>query len=189
MTNQNPSIETALLVRRFLMATALFVFFIFLVLPSASQRSSVVIGEAKLPDTSLFYSGEEIYRTADAIGEEGRTFYVRQRISYDFIWPLIYAWFLYTSLRLLYRKSNHELLISSIRWFPILGLVFDYLENAFAIMLMLLYPTRLGFVERWLPIISLIKWSAIATAFILLVTGLGFWAVRTARRRESSHWE
>lgn len=189
MLNQDQSMEKALLYRRFLMATALFAFFLVLILPSSSQKASAVLGEAKLPDTSLFYSGQEIYQTADTIGEEGRTFYVRQRITYDFIWPLVYAWFLYASLHLIYRRSSHEILINSIHWLPILGLVFDYVENAFAIMLMLFYPTHLTFVEKWLPIISLIKWSAIATAFILIVTGIVIWVVRTARGREASRWE
>lgn len=189
MINENQSTENALILRRFFIATALFIFFLTLVLPSASKKNSTIFGEAKLPDTSLFYSGQEIYQTAEAIGTEGRSFYVRQRISYDFIWPLVYAWFLYASLRLIYRRSSHEILINSIRWLPIIGLGFDYAENAFAIIIMLFYPTRLLFAERWLPIMSIIKWSSIATAFILIVTGIVIWTIRTARGREASRWE
>lgn len=189
MLKQEQPMEKALLYRRFLMATVLFIFFLVLILPNSSQKSSDLLGDAKLPDTSLFYSGQEIYQTAGTIGEEGRAFYVRQRITYDFIWPLVYAWFLYSCLHLVFQNSNQEVLINSIRWLPIIGLGFDYAENAFAIIIMLFYPTQLVFAEKWLPIISLIKWSAIATAFILIVTGVVIWAIRTARGREASRWE
>ncbi len=189
MSNHNKSTEQALILRRFLMSTILFLFFLVLVLPSSSQKASTVFGDATLPDTSLFYSGEEIYQTAEAIGEDGRTFYVRQRITFDFIWPLIYAWFLYSSLSLIYRKSNNEVLTNSIRWLPILGLIADYLENALASMVMLFYPTRLAFAEKWLPIGSLIKWSAIAMAFLLIVSGIVVWIIRTVRGREAARWK
>ncbi len=189
MSNETQPTKQSYLVRRFLIATLIFGFFLILVLPKVSRNVSDTIGEVALPDSSLFYSGAEVYQTAELIGEEGRAFYVRQRITFDFIWPLVYAWFLYSGLRLVFRKSSIEFLVKSIRWLPILGLVADYMENALASMIMLFYPSHLAFAEKWLPICSLIKWSAIAAAFILLITGILNWGIRIVRGREASRWE
>lgn len=189
MPNFKQSSEQNLILRHFIMATVLFALFMIFVLPAASQKVSATLGETPLPDTSFFYSGEEVYQAAEAIGEEGRAFYVRQRITFDFIWPLVYAWFLFSGLRLIYRNSSIEFLAKSIPWLPILGLVADYLENALASMIMLFFPSRLAFAEKWLPICSLIKWSALILAFLLLLAGILNWGIRTARGREASHWE
>lgn len=48
-----------------------------------ATRAEQDTGSAKSPDTSLFYTPADLYRMAEAYGEEGRRAYVRARQEED----------------------------------------------------------------------------------------------------------
>lgn len=74
-----------------LVALLLFLGFTALVLPRQTAQAEAYSGAAGSPDTSLFYTADELYGWVEAYGEAGRQVYVRARLTFDVVWPLVMA--------------------------------------------------------------------------------------------------
>ena len=61
---------------------------------------------------------------------------------------------------------------------PLLGMLFDYLENLATSLVMARFPARTLIIDFLAPIFTLLKWGLISTSFVLLVLGL----VQSVRR-------
>jgi hypothetical protein len=165
-------------------AFGIFLLFTALVLPQQSAQADVYSGGLATPDTSLTYSPEDLYQMAEAFGEAGREAYIRARFTFDVFWPLVYLFFLVTSISWIYAKF-----VPAQRWYryanliPLVGAIFDYMENISASIVMWRYPSRTAGVDVLAPIFTMLKWVFIGASFLLLVVGvvLGIW--RALRRR------
>lgn len=167
-----------------LAALVLFLLFTALVLPQQATQAEQATGSAESPDTSLFYSPADLYRMAEAYGEEGRRAYVRARFTFDLAWPLVYMLFLVTATGWAFRRGFP----AGSRWqranlVPVLAALFDYLENISASVVMLRYPAQTPVVDLLAPAFTLFKWVALGAAFLLLALGLGVAAWRWVRGR------
>ena len=156
----------------------IFLLFTALVLPGQSQKAEKISGEAGSPDTSFFYSPADLARMAEAYGEQGREAYLQARFTFDLIFPIVYTFFLATSVSWVFGKSFP----ASSRWqlanlVPLLGMLCDYLENITASFVMLRYPAPTPLAAALAPVFTLLKWSFIGLSFGLLVTGslAGLW--------------
>ncbi len=174
--------------KRFIIAAILFLLFLTLVLPAVSQAGQQHMGSAVLPDTRLYYSADDVYGIAETLGETGRSYYVRQRITFDLVWPMVYAWFFYTAIMLLFQNIQPKSISNTLRWFPIFAFIFDYLENGLASLVMLTYPEKLDTLARWLPFTTLLKWCFVGLSAISLVSGLLILFIRYSRNREKEKW-
>ncbi len=161
-----------------LVGLLIFLLFTALVLPGQSQKAIQISGEAGSPDTSFFYSPADLARMAEAYGEQGRQAYVRARFTFDLVFPIVYAFFLATSVSWVFGKSFP----ASSRWqlanlVPLLGMLCDYLENISASLVMLRYPNPMPLISALAPVFTLLKWSFIGLSFGLLVIGIlaGLW--------------
>ena len=157
---------------------AVFLVFSVLVLPGQSARAETYAESVGSPDTSLLYSPDDLYDTAEAYGEEGRTAYVRSRFTFDVIWPLVYTLFLSTAISWVYGRAFAPLS----RWqlaniAPLLGALLDYLENVFASIVMLRYPDHTAVIDMLAPVSTLVKWIFVSGSFALLLVGavVGIW--------------
>jgi len=154
-----------------LAALVIFSLFIGLILPGQSAQMETITHGAGSPDTSFFYSKDDLYRMADAYGEAGRAAYVRVRFTFDLVWPLVYLFFLGTSLS----WSLASALPEGNRWrilnlFAVFGWLFDMLENIAASIVMLNYPRHTPVLDSLTPIFTLIKWFFVGGSFVILVT-------------------
>jgi hypothetical protein len=176
-----------------LAALVVFLLFSALVLPrqaTADRRYSSTetgAGDVGSPDTSLYYSRDELYRMAEAYGAQGRAAYVRARLTFDVIWPMVYTLFLSTAISWLYARAFEP----GSSWrranlVPVLGALFDYLENLSTSLVMLRYPDHTPVVDALAPIFTLIKWIFVGGSFALLLTGLAVGAWRWIRSRSDS---
>lgn len=152
-----------------LAALAIFVLFLALVLPRQAGTAAESSGDAGSPDTSFLYSPADLYRMAEAYGEEGRAAYVRARFTFDLVWPLVYTFFLATSLSWLLRRAFG----AGSRWLlanlvPLLGALFDYFENIATSIVMLRYPAHTPVVDVLAPIFTASKWLLLGVSFVLL---------------------
>ena len=159
-----------------------FLLFSVLVLPGQSSQAAEYAEGVGSPDTSLLYSRDDLYRMAEAYGEEGRAAYVRARFTFDVIWPIVYALFLVTGVSWVYGKafsprSGWQLVNTA----PLVGAVFDYLENVSAAVVMLRYPDPTIVMDTLAPVFTLVKWVFLGSSFVLLFVGgvIGVW--RAAR--------
>ena len=167
-----------------LLALAIFLAFTALVLPDQSARARKDSGNAGSPDTSFFYAPDDLYRMAEAYGQSGREAYVRARFTFDVAWPLVYTLFLSTTISWVGGKA----FLPGSRWrltnlAPVLGALFDFLENVSTSLVMLRYPAHTAVVDFLAPLFTLAKWGFIGGSFVLLLIGIIVGAWRWSRNR------
>ena len=170
--------------------SAVIVFFLFsaLVLPGQSSSASVdpAIGS---PDLSIYYSAGDLLRMAEAYGEQGREEYIRARFTFDLVWPLVYTYFLATTISWIYKKLGAgDKNWRAINLLPVLGMLGDYLENIATSLVMWQYPQSIPLVAWLAGIFTTLKWLLIAGSFISLVVGiiLLVWQLLIKRRRSAT---
>lgn len=150
-----------------------FLLFTALVLPGQAARSEERTGGGRQPDTSYLYSAGDLYDMAEAFGPAGRQAYIRARLTFDVIWPLVYAFFFVTSISWLAGRAFPP----GSRWrrlnlAPLLGLVLDYLENLSTSLVMARYPTPTPLVDWLAPAFTLLKWIFVGGSFVVLLVVL-----------------
>jgi hypothetical protein len=160
------------------------VLFTALVLPNQARISIEETGSSVSPDTTLFYTPDEIYQIAESYGPNGRLAYLKARWTFDLIFPLVYVGFLTTGISWFYHRN--PLQKESWRFvnlFPVFGGVFDYLENLATSLIMYIFPTRFPGAAFLSAVFSGIKWSLIVLSFLvylyLLVIFFIQWITKT----------
>jgi hypothetical protein len=156
-----------------LVALMVFLLFTVLVLPDQAAKAEAENGDIGSPDLSFFYSAEDLYRMAEAYGEEGRQSYVRSRYTFDLVWPLVYTFFLITGISWINRKVFAlGSLWQRANLVPIAGAIFDYLENVSTSVVMVRYPAKTVVVDGIATVFTAVKWVFVTLSFILLLLGM-----------------
>jgi hypothetical protein len=127
------------------------------------------------PDLSFLYSVNDLYEMAESYGEQGRSDYVKARFTFDLVWPIVYTFFLVTTISWLFGKT---FLAKSI-WqranlVPLLALTLDYLENISTSIVMARYPVQTAVVDSLATVFTPAKWVLVGVSFILLLIGIVF---------------
>ncbi|MCS6825981.1 MAG: hypothetical protein NZ553_05125 [Caldilinea sp.] len=156
-----------------LLSTILFFVFLVVVLPAQADATAAVTGAAETPDTAFFYTAGELYRIADALGEAGRSHYIRSRFTFDVVWPLVYMTFLVTTIG----WSTQRGFDASSPWrllnlLPVAGALLDFLENSATSLVMARYPATTPVVAELAGLFTLLKWAFVFTSFAALVVAL-----------------
>ena len=154
-----------------LIAVLVFILFTALVLPGQSRNASVN-EEIGSPDLSIYYSSSDLYRMADSYGVSGRDAYIRARFTFDLIWPMVYTFFLVTSISWIYQR----LLPAGSLWrminlLPFLGMIGDYLENISTSIVMWRYPLTTPMIDWLAGLFTSLTWLLIGGSFIGLLLG------------------
>jgi hypothetical protein len=165
-----------------LIGLVIFLAFTALVLPEQATQADTISGEAGSPDMSFFYTPQALYGMAEAYGEQGRATYIRVRFTFDLIWPIVYTLFLATSISWIYARAFPP--ESRWRWVnlvPILGMLFDYMENISTSLVMYRYPAPSTLIGWIAPFFTAAKWIFVNGSFVVLLIGVlvAFW--RTVR--------
>lgn len=155
-----------------LAGVVVFLLFTILVLPAQTAREDTQIGEVGSPDLSFYYSAADLYQMAEAYGEAGRAEYIRVRFTFDLMWPMVYTFFLATAISWVFARAFSE----QSKWqlanlTPVLGMLFDYLENIATSLVMLRYPAQTLVVDWLAGIFTGLKWIFVGGSFILLLVG------------------
>ena len=148
--------------------TVVFLLFTGLVLPFISSYTTRIIGVAESPDTSFNFSLIHLYNIVESYGRDGRIFYVTMRWTFDIVWPLVYTVFLLSSIGYLSKAVNYKYGIKLL-FFPLFAVLFDFLENINATIIMLLYPTRIDIFGYFLFVSSVLKWITISASFVIVI--------------------
>ncbi len=160
-------------------AFLVFIVFSALTLPEQNELADSYSQGRGSPDTSLFYSGEELYSLAEVYGEAGRAAYLKARWTFDLAFPFVYSFFLITSIS----WTLNRLIPSGSRWrllnlIPLAAFAFDLLENSAASLVMARYPIHSPPGELLAPIFTPVKWLAVGGSFVLLLVGLIYWGLK-----------
>ncbi len=169
-----------------LIGLIVFLLFTALVLPAQSSGADPVLEEVGSPDLSFFYSPQDLYKMAEAYGEQGRADYIQARFTFDLIWPLVYTLFLGTAISWTFARTFSS--ESVWRWgnlAPVFGMAFDYAENISTSLVMFRFPEPTNFLAVAAPWFTAIKWIFVGGSFILLLIGVGGVIWQSVSRRFS----
>ena len=143
------------------------------VLPAQSEKAAETSNGAESPDSSFFYTAEDIYKSAEVFEETGRQAYIRARWTFDVAWPIVYTFFLVTSIGWVFSKAfpeNSWLQLGNL--FPVIGMMFDFLENTAATIVMARFPTNSPAAAFLAPIFTPTKWFFVNGSFVVLLIGV-----------------
>ena len=148
----------------------MFVVFSIFTLPGQNELTARYSQGTGSPDTSLYYSGESIYRMAEKYGEEGRAAYINARWSFDLAFPIIYTFFFMTSISwTMARGSLYKTWFARLNLLPLFTMVFDLFENLFASIVFSAFPSR-NFVGQFFSVICTpIKWIFFCSLTIWII--------------------
>ncbi len=167
-----------------LAALAIFLLFGALVLPGQAAAARVYSAAAGSPDTSLFYSPSDLLRMAESYGESGRQAYVRARFTFDLAFPLVFTFFLASANSWLLSRA----LPAASRWrllnlIPLGGMLFDYLENISAALVIGRYPASTPLLAAFAPVFTLLKWAFVGGSFALLCTAAILYVIQNIQKK------
>ena len=141
-----------------------FFFFMVVVLPSVSMQA-VLMGLTPSIDTNFSFNPNGIYNILQGYGENGRQFYLFQRWTFDFVWPMVYGFPIYLTLRLWLGKVNSRLVIFLV-YLPLMAMMLDYAENITFSIIILLYPNE-WIILAYLGVgLSFLKWIALGVSLM-----------------------
>jgi hypothetical protein len=171
-----------------LMITSLLVmvFFMIFVLPAQAADSANEIGSERSPDTSFFYTPEELYQMAEEYGIIGRQAYIHARWTFDLVFPLIYTSFLTVGISwFIQRLSGWRDIWKLTNLLPVIGGLFDLLENSAVTLAMSLYPVKARIPLFSASLFTPIKWALVSVSFIPYFL-FGFaWLVQRIQTRKN----
>lgn len=133
-----------------------------------------ITGGHSILDMELMgYSSEKAYNILGALGEAGRTFYMRYIIPLDFPFPLSYGVFYFITLTViaksLFRNMKRPWLFGMIGAF---ATFFDWLENVAIIILLHNYPEHLNRIIKMASVFTQLKSLFIISSIFLIICGL-----------------
>ncbi|PKM64880.1 MAG: hypothetical protein CVU96_00540 [Firmicutes bacterium HGW-Firmicutes-20] len=150
-----------------ILSLLIFMSFIIFILPQEAAKSEA-FGLTENIDTSFVYTADDLYRIADSYGEEGRAFYIRQRFTFDLIWPIAYTQFLLIASAYFYKKTK-LLKASYLLYVSLVAAGFDYLENIMASIVLYRFPQTTPILADISGIMTLMKWSTLSLSFLILI--------------------
>ena len=150
-----------------------FLLFTALVLPGQAQQAEAYSEDVGSPDSSFFYTADQLYSFAEGYGPEGRAAYIRARWTFDVVWPLVYTLFLTTAISWLVKKSGHQDgWLRYLTLLPLLGMLLDLLENTAASIVMARYPRMTPLLAYLAGSLTALKWILIGLSFAALFLAL-----------------
>jgi hypothetical protein len=162
------------------------IFFVAFILPVQSENATRESGNGQSPDTTFFYTPDDLYRMAKEYGSNGRMAYIRSRWTFDLVFPLVYTAFLASGIS----WFNQRLTGWAKGWkltnlLPLLGGIFDLLENSATTIVMSIFPVRSQLLLVIASLISPIKWVLVSSSFIpYFVLGAG-WFIQLLKSKEN----
>ena len=156
-----------------LVAVVIFLLFGMTVLPSQSALAETYSAKVGVPDTSLFYTPQDLYHMAEVYGAEGRQAYVRARFRFDLIFPLVYTFFLITSISWLFKRLPLKNdLHRRLNLLPIGAMLLDFLENISAANVIGSYPATKPICSYIAVIATPLKWLFVGASFLSLLAAV-----------------
>ena len=133
------------------------------------------------------YSTDYALELLETLGEQGRDLYLTRQIPMDLIYPGLY---LVTYTLLLSYIFEHAFsdgsFMQHLVFVPVLGGVFDYLENIGIIVMLTTYPDFSSTVAQATNLFSVSKSLFTTVFFVLLIVGLVKWFLNPAGQRKPS---
>lgn len=163
-----------------------FILFSALTLPGQTRIAETYSQGSGSPDTSLFYSGKDLYSMAEKYGQEGRLAYLKARWTFDLAFPVIYSFFFITSISWLLA----QVLPPGSKWrllnlVPVGAFVLDLLENTSTSLVMARYPIHCPPGELLAPLFTPLKWLTVSACVLVVVIAFACYLVMVVRGKKA----
>jgi len=113
--------------------------------PGSLAHLMQATGGQKILDMQASFSSAETYERLAAMGEVGRSLYLRTVLTIDLIFPVtVFAFFTVLARFTTERLRMSPGLNKTLRIMPAAYLAFDFVENAIVLVLLWNYPERIG---------------------------------------------
>jgi len=151
--------------------------------PFGVAELKAITGGVGILDMELFYTPEQAYAFLAAMGEAGRSFELTRIIPLDMFVPFFYALFLSTFISWLLQRwlpagsGWHRLNI-----IPVIGALFDYLENLGIIAMLLAWPFQMYSIAQITMAATLLKFGFSILAFVIVLGAIAGWLVTAVQR-------
>lgn len=141
---------------------------------------------AHLPDTMLHYGPDKLYSALDMLQPAGREAYKKFLLSFDTVFPLLYACALGLNTAVLLRPAFPKLARANKLYLIPLGAgIVDYLENGTLLLILDRYPKHLDAMAYLAGGFTLTKWLISASCLVALVISIVTIIVRRLNRRRT----
>jgi hypothetical protein len=169
-----------------IISLSLMVFFMIFVLPDQAADSAKQTGNERSPDLTFFYTPDDLYQMAEEYGDDGRQAYIQSRWTFDLIFPLVYSAYLTFGISwFIQRLDGWADGWKLTNLLPLLGGIFDLLENSGATVVMSIFPNRSEFALIFTSIVSPIKWILVSSSFIPYFLFGAVWLFQRFKLRNS----
>lgn len=108
--------------------------------------------------------------TMDALGNDGRLYYLTHFLVIDFFYAMVYAAFYFcTILFLLYKNEIGSGKVINICWFPVAGMFFDWAENLLLSVIIVKWPANSAVLCIMLIVSNITKFLLVYLSLLLVV--------------------
>ena len=149
------------------------IFYFTMILYTIPQLMNYADGMNTLDMLPTGYSPEYVKTLLDTLGTVGRDYYLFTQIPIDMIYPFLFAISYSILLTYLFRKSfNHNSKLQYLCLIPLLGGLFDYLENIGIILMISYYPKFSNLLAEVTNVFSILKSVSTTLFFVSLLVGI-----------------
>ncbi len=165
-----------------LLLFTVFLVFILYLFPTYQTEISEIIGHKFISfDERFSYTQSDVLSTLETLGKEGREKYSFISGVIDMVYPIIYGSLLYL---LLLKLINDNSKIKWISMTPIIGALFDYLENFSVLYLISVYPNISASQALFSSFCTSMKWTLIAITLLFIISLIIFNLMKSRRKRK-----
>jgi len=133
-----------------------------------------VYGDVTMPDTRFTYTLTEITDVFNTLGQAGLNSWVWAHML-DFVFPLTYMFAMSFGINLELRRLPSKWSMSRfLVLFPLLGGIFDYVENTLVLTQIAAYPNLSGVVIATASAVTMLKWAFLMAGFVIIFVLIPF---------------
>lgn len=159
--------------RNVLILLVVFLLFEIVVLPVAGANIQSYSGGAGPLDLTFGLSPADTYARLTAYTARGRSAYLLIELTADVLFPIAYGLFFTLALALVFQRGfPADSPMQKLSLVPLLAVVFDYIENAGIVSMLLAYPQDLSAVAVITRLATMGKWLVTIASMALLLIGI-----------------
>ncbi|PKN90826.1 MAG: hypothetical protein CVU44_22395 [Chloroflexi bacterium HGW-Chloroflexi-6] len=130
-------------------------------------------------DLLMFPAPAAVLAGIAAFTEEGRAFYLLVELSYDLVYPIAYTLFYGLTLTVLLNQiAAPGSFARRLNLLPVAAFVFDLLENAGIISLLVSFPKQSAALAGFVSVVNSAKWVFALGSIVVLFGALVLWGVK-----------
>jgi hypothetical protein len=135
-----------------------------------------------LMDLSFGFTSEKGYSIIESYGENGRKVYLFVESFVDILYPITYTIAFILLVSFLFKKNGWNQKLAVLNILPILGMLFDMLENFGIIQMLRNFPEKVDFWATFASNSGLVKWFFAGITVLMALSGLIAWGIKALKK-------